>query len=71
MHRGFRIGRLGCGLLIFLVLSFLSLEGLHAQSFPTKPIVIVIPLAPGGSNDLTARVLSPLAQEYLGHPGSL
>jgi len=66
MHRRFRIGRLGCGLLIISVLSFLSLGGLHAQSFPAKPIVIVIPLAPGGSNDLTARVLSPLAQEYLG-----
>jgi tripartite-type tricarboxylate transporter receptor subunit TctC len=68
MQRKFRIGKLACCLLIFAVLLFLGSERLPAQNFPTKPIIIVIPLAPGGANDLTARVLSPYAQEYFGQP---
>ncbi len=37
-----------------------------AQSFPSKPITIVVPFPPGGSTDLIARTLAPKLQERLG-----
>jgi len=44
--------------------SALSLTAL-AQSFPSKPVHIVVPYEPGGAVDLTARALSPaMAEEF-------
>jgi tripartite-type tricarboxylate transporter receptor subunit TctC len=40
----------------------LSFHG-HAQPFPGKTVRIVIPFSPGGSNDITARVLLPHLME--------
>lgn len=69
MQRTFRIAVSAfCLLWSFSALSSPGLEALHAQSYPTKPINIVIPLGAGGQNDLLIRMLSPLAQEYLGQP---
>ena len=40
----------------------------HAQDYPTKPIRIIVPLPPGGSNDVLARLLGQKMSESFGQP---
>ena len=40
----------------------------QAQSFPTKPIQLIVPLPPGGSNDVLARLLGQKMSEAFGQP---
>jgi tripartite-type tricarboxylate transporter receptor subunit TctC len=49
-----------------LVFPFPGSESLSASEFPSKPISVVIPLSPGGQNDLVLRVLTPYTNEYIG-----
>src|SRR5262245_28229730 len=56
------------------VLFFCALAGplvttaAHAQSYPDRPIRLVIPFAAGGPNDLIARPLTDKMSETLGQP---
>lgn len=55
-------------LLLSGIASTLALPAL-AQGWPSRPIVIVVPFPPGGSNDLLARPLAQKLQQALdGHP---
>ncbi len=40
----------------------------YAQPWPSKPIRLVSPYAPGGANDVTARIVGQVLQARLGQP---
>ncbi|MBX3519210.1 MAG: tripartite tricarboxylate transporter substrate binding protein [Xanthobacteraceae bacterium] len=55
-----------------LILALTAACALFAQpanaQYPDKPITLIVPWAPGGSTDQTARVLAKAAENYLGQP---
>jgi tripartite-type tricarboxylate transporter receptor subunit TctC len=51
-----------CALGLFLALA----TGAAAQDYPTKPVRLVIPFPPGGSNDVVGRLLATHLGERLG-----
>ncbi len=51
-----------------LVASSLLMTAALAQSFPEKPITLILPLGAGGSHDLNARVFTSVIPQYLGQP---
>jgi tripartite-type tricarboxylate transporter receptor subunit TctC len=58
---------------VVLPLVLCSLAGIHAphafaQAYPTKPVRIVNPAAPGGNSDIFFRLLQPKMTEVLGQP---
>ncbi len=53
-----------------LLLALISLvcPPTFAQTFPTKPIQVIVPLAPGGGTDLLARVIADKLRDKFGQP---
>ncbi len=40
----------------------------HAQTFPSRPVRILVPAPPGSSPDIRARQIAPKLQEAFGQP---
>ena len=54
--------------LIALGLAFAAATAARAQTYPSRPITIVVPFAPGGATDLLPRMLSERLHAVLGEP---
>src|SRR6478672_7883067 len=53
---------------IGLALGMTLASALARADFPDRPITMIIPWAPGGSTDQTARALAKAAEAQLGKP---
>ena len=51
-----------------LVFAMAALATASAQTYPTKSVRIIVPTAPGGSIDATARIVAEKLQTKLGQP---
>ncbi len=45
-----------------------SITSASAQSYPTRPVTLVVPLAPGGSTDVIGRIMAEAMRPALGQP---
>src|SRR5437660_3796241 len=56
-------------LLLALLISLAGLaSAIHAQTFPSKPLRIIVPFPPGGAADVTSRLLGEHMAKGLGQP---
>ena len=53
---------------VLLLAAMSAAAGALAQTYPAKPIRLVVPFSPGGAADLTARTLGQKMSEQLGQP---
>ncbi len=51
-----------------LICIFMASAGVHAQTWPNKPITLVVPTAPGGTTDFSARLVADSMSKTLGVP---
>jgi tripartite-type tricarboxylate transporter receptor subunit TctC len=59
------------GVALFVLVFFLHpwiSGGAHAQSFPQRPLRMLVGFAPGGANDILARIVSQKLSESMGQP---
>src|SRR6266508_2219391 len=47
---------------------FAGIAGVRAQTYPSRPITIVVPFPPGGSTDVVARIMAERMRPVLGQP---
>jgi tripartite-type tricarboxylate transporter receptor subunit TctC len=64
MHRW----RRQAALLAASACAFLFATGAFAQSFPSRPVTMIVPFAAGGATDVVARLLSAEVSARLGQP---
>jgi tripartite-type tricarboxylate transporter receptor subunit TctC len=53
-------------LAVALAATLLGVAGAHAQTFPSRPITIIVPFPAGGPNDTLARILAERMRASLG-----
>ena len=50
------------------MLCAIAVSGVAAQTYPNRPVTLVVAFAPGGADDATARILQDPMQKALGQP---
>jgi tripartite-type tricarboxylate transporter receptor subunit TctC len=53
---------------LFAVLAFFLASAAAAQQYPSRPVRLIVPAAPGGGTDITARSVVPAIADSLGQP---
>jgi tripartite-type tricarboxylate transporter receptor subunit TctC len=51
---------------LWIAVLLLAAGAAYAQDYPTKPVRMIVPFAPGGASDVVARILSPGLIKELG-----
>jgi tripartite-type tricarboxylate transporter receptor subunit TctC len=51
-----------------LLLAVLTWGSAHAQSYPVKPVRVIVPVAAGGNQEITIRALAEEMSKSLGQP---
>ena len=51
-----------------LLLPRFSIPARAQESWPSRPVTLLVPYAPGGSNDVVARLLAPHLEQRFGQP---
>jgi len=51
-----------------LVLSVVACGSVGAETYPSRPVTLVVPYPPGGASDVMARTVAPLLSQRLGQP---
>ena len=54
--------------LVILAVAILAAGSAAAQTYPGKPIHLIVPFGPGGSNDIVGRILAAKLTESVGQP---
>jgi tripartite-type tricarboxylate transporter receptor subunit TctC len=58
----------GLWLLLALLVLALGTGGVRAQTYPDKPVRVIVGYPPGGGTDVVARIITPKLSELLGQP---
>jgi tripartite-type tricarboxylate transporter receptor subunit TctC len=62
------IGRPIIAALAAAALSFVFVAPAAAETYPSRPIMMIVPLAPGGSTDVLGRIMAQAMSQTLGQP---
>src|SRR5947209_9343317 len=60
--------RLGYLVPLLLAVTVAGIAGAFADTYPSRPIRLIVPFAAGGLNDVVARLVAPYLERSLGQP---